>query len=310
MNHLDTPDSFRQIVSKLEIELQSKIKVNTDFSIDKALYKAQQGDIDSRDWLVLNFLPLIIKTIFTNSFHLRNAYTAKSHTYTFHDRDNELEVEDLFFHLIVKFKESIEQYTWDTVFNSWIQHKLKWACVNYRLKIQKNRERELSLDDIMHDRNNDNEDDESIDRMSSLSEDNQIWSSKTNFVDVLLDSDLMQLVDEYVEEEFEDEYKRVYVLYFKEDLNILDIAQRFRLKYHSKITHMVKILKESILSYLSQLDPAYKPMYDAYMSQQNGTNYSLSEDTDMNCEDLMPQFDTDHILKQINQDIMNGASHE
>jgi hypothetical protein len=308
MNYLNTPESFRGIISKLEQELKDKIKINTDFKIDTELYRAQHGNIQSRDWLLLNFLPLIIKTVFTNSFHLRNAYTGQFHTYAFVDRDFELEVEDLFFHLIVKFQESIEKYEWNSVFNSWIQLKLKWSCVNYRLKIQKRKEREISIDDIMQDDNDDEE--VSIDRVSKLTEEHLLWSNKLTFIQLIEDSNLIKQIDEFIEKKFESKYVIVYNLYFKEGLNILDIAQRFKLKYHSKITHMIKILKENILLHLTQLDPEYCSLYDKYMMQQNGNGHNVDKDADMDCNDLMPKFDTELILSNIQQEISDGVCND
>ena len=59
----------------MQFELKSQIKINTDLEIDKAVYKAQNTDkthsqideYESRNWLLLNFLPLILKVMFTTS---------------------------------------------------------------------------------------------------------------------------------------------------------------------------------------------------------------------------------------------------
>lgn len=248
----EEPIYIRQLFNSLEGELKTKITVNTDFEIDTAVFKAQENDEYYKKFLLLNFLPLIVKITFCNVFFIRNSFSGKSNRFAFSSEDDKSEKEDLFFHLIEEFHNIIKDYNWSSPFNSYVKYKLNWKCINYRMKLQKQRERECSLEELVSEFQQEDQENDCIDTSSLFDQENCAWSTipKSEIEDREIDNILLN----FINNKFGNNkmYVEIYKLHFIDGMNVLQVTQHFKLKYHSRITGIVKEIKTELILFIKE----------------------------------------------------------
>lgn len=315
-NHFYQSDTYQDLIKQLESALGFKSTTNLNLDVDIAVKRAKDGDQVSRNWLILNFLPLIIKITFSPVIKVKNPYSGSIEPFSFGSRDSELEVKDLLSHLINKFVDFITDYNWESAFNYWIEMRLKWACINYRNHIKKISNRESSLDEFLSEARpgtfND-EDDEERTVIDIIETRSGMWNTQLTERQQMEDKDFVETIDRFAKQNFTPKEYEIYIMFFIEDMSILDITAHYKQTYHSTISYTVADLKRRLREFLSKIDEYYDELnqkYDKQEAEKNITMADLPPDTDFGCEDLMPKDDMDDIMRDIEMSISERENND
>ena len=287
-------DRFKNnFINTVQSSLQISNTPNTNKEVDRAIFRAQKGDEESRNWLLVNFLPLITKISSSKVIHARNPATGKSKSFVFRDTDPEETSDDLLCHLIVRFTELISEYNWHSVFNYWVDLNLKWNAVNYRMKKYRIESREMSLDSNGSTGSSSEDDrEESLPLGERLPNTSIMWSNKHTCMDDIQDKEFLQIIDTYAKDNFDESEYEVFRMFFLEEMSIIEIAALNRHTYHSAVSCMVKEIRGKLRDFLSKLEVEYDEYYERYMERESKAAIVVSEleTQDLSCSDLMPNI--------------------
>ncbi len=297
-----------ELIKSLEASLGIKSTINTNINIDIAVKRAKEGDTEALNWLVLNFLPLVIKITFSPVLRVKNAYTGSIEKFIFVTRDKELESKDLLSHMVEKFADFIQEYSWDSAFNYWIEMRLKWACINFRNNIRKIQSREFSLDEKLNDISpNVHEEELTIGDIKETTE--GLWNSKRTEREDIEDKNFEQVVDDFAKRTFVGKDYEIYRMFFIEEMSILDIAAHLKQTYHSTISYTIADMKRKLREFLSTIDERYRELNKKYLAEEKKKNIlgtDLPPDTDFSMSDLIPTINIDSVVSDIENQINTG----
>jgi len=284
---------MNDFINVVQSSLQIMSTPNTNMEVDRAVYKAQQKNEKARNWLLVNFLPLMTKISISRTLFVKNPITGKNRSFVFKDSDPEETSDDLLCHLIVRFTELILQYNWQSVFNYWIELNLKWNAVNYRMKKHKIESREMSLDNGLSESDNEEDGEEGLSLRERLPDTSVMWSNKLTCLDSIQDQEFIQIIEKFAKENFNESEYKVFKMFFLEQMSIIEIAALIRQTYHSAVSCMVKDIRSRLRDFLSKLDVEYDEYYERYLERESKAAVVVEEleIQDLSCSDLMPDVD-------------------
>ncbi len=256
-------DFFSKIIESLGFSLNTQITYNTNIEIDVYLERAKHEECEeSMNWLIFQFMPLIISISSKDTYNKKNGFTGKNKLYVY-EYVREEDVEDLTLELVLEFKRLVEIFNWETAFNAWAKSQLEWFAINWHNTNNRYNQREItSLNSTCAELNGNGYEDEEEEFVNRTENDRGLWHKDINQREYLKDREIYKIILNFVKSNFDKKRQDVFKMHFIDGMSMSEIAIRQGYHYHSTISNLVKEMKQELMEYLSKLDEDFDEIYD------------------------------------------------